>query len=210
MNLPARGPASTNLPTRSPTLRTCPPVVQHMWSISPRTSLHVASLNVSTEHTNLPRSYPHVRVTRYEPPRLYHHMSNTIHEPTRSWHNISRSKCRSIAQSTHQTTKGQQHFRLARPTHRQAKLYQTAWRYLLTARRQRPVRATVLSSPLGRAHRASRRHSRHNSLILRLSPGGIQWTARRHTRNILQLVLAPSLNGSELECYRNHHFSHSS
>ena len=30
MNLPARGPASTNLPTRSPTLRTYPLVVQHM------------------------------------------------------------------------------------------------------------------------------------------------------------------------------------
>ncbi|QCD89300.1 hypothetical protein DEO72_LG4g244 [Vigna unguiculata] len=52
----------------------------------------VASLNVSTEHTNLPRPYPHVRVTGYEPPRSYHHMSSTIHEPTRSWHNISRSK----------------------------------------------------------------------------------------------------------------------
>ena len=59
-----------------------------MWSISPRTSPHVASLNVSTEHTNLPRSYPHVRVTEYEPPRSYHHMSTTIHEPIRSWYNI--------------------------------------------------------------------------------------------------------------------------
>jgi len=28
-NLPARGPTSTNLTTRSPTLQTCPHVVQH-------------------------------------------------------------------------------------------------------------------------------------------------------------------------------------
>jgi len=35
-------------------------------------------------------------------------------------------------------SKEQQPFRLARPTRRQAKLFQTAWRYLLTARRQRP------------------------------------------------------------------------
>jgi len=88
-NLPARGPVSTNLPARSPTLRTCLPVVQHMWSTShvpPRTQ-HLST--VSTEHTNLPRSYPHRRVIEYEPPRSYHYMSTTIHEPTRSWHSIS-------------------------------------------------------------------------------------------------------------------------
>jgi len=59
-NLPARGPASTNLPAHSPTLRTYPPVVQHMWSIScvpPRTQ-HLSTM--STEHTN-------------------HHMLSTIH-----------------------------------------------------------------------------------------------------------------------------------
>ena len=148
-NLPARGPASTNLPARSPTH------VIHQ----PRTSPHVASLSVSTEHTNLPHSYPHVRVTGYEPPCSYHHMSNTIHEPTRSWHSISRSKCRSIAQSTHQTTKGQQHFCLARPTRRQAKLSQTAWRYPLTARRQRCASAPFSSSPPGGARSAARRTS---------------------------------------------------
>jgi len=74
-NLSARGHASTNLPARSPTLRTCPPVVQHMWSTSyvhPRTQ-HLSI--VSTDHTNLPRSYPHKRVNLYEPPRSYHHMS---------------------------------------------------------------------------------------------------------------------------------------
>jgi len=32
MNLPARGPTSTNLPARCPTLRTFPPVIQHTWS----------------------------------------------------------------------------------------------------------------------------------------------------------------------------------
>jgi len=73
-NLPARGLASTNLLARSPTLRTYPPVVQHMWSSSyvpPRTQ-HLSTM--STEHTNLPRSYPHRRVIEYEPPRSYHHM----------------------------------------------------------------------------------------------------------------------------------------
>ena len=93
---------------------------------------------MSTEHTNLPRSYPHVRVTGYEPPYSYHHMLITIHEPTRSWHNISRSKCKSIVQTTNQESKEQQYFRLALPTRCQAKLLQTVWRYLLTARHQRP------------------------------------------------------------------------
>ncbi|QCD89140.1 hypothetical protein DEO72_LG4g78 [Vigna unguiculata] len=107
---------STDLPARSPTY------VIHQ----PRTSPHVASLNVSTEHTNLPRSYPHVRVTGYEPPRSYHHMLTTIHEPTRSWHSISQSKCSIIAQTTHQENKRQQHLRLALPTRRQVKLLKTA------------------------------------------------------------------------------------
>jgi len=101
MNLPARGPASTNLPARSHTLQICPPVVQHMWSTSyvpPRTQ-HLST--VSTEHTNLPRSYPHRRVIEYEPPRSYHHMSITTHEPTRSWHNISWSTLASIRTLIH-------------------------------------------------------------------------------------------------------------
>jgi len=76
-NLPTRGPASTNIPVRSPTLRTCPPVVQHMWStnyVPPRTQ-HLST--VSTEHTNVPRSYPHRRVNMYEPPCSYHHILTT-------------------------------------------------------------------------------------------------------------------------------------
>jgi len=48
--------------------------------------------------------------------------------------------------TTHQMQE-QQRFRLARPTRRQAKLLQTAWRYLLTARRQR------LLEPLVSRHR---------------------------------------------------------
>ena len=90
---------------------------------------------MSTEHTNLPISYPHVRVTGYEPPRSYHHMSSTIHEPTRSWHSISRSKQASLLiKTTHQKQRtstfspGSAHTppgktvldRLAVPTHRQA------------------------------------------------------------------------------------------
>ena len=105
-NLPACGPASTNLPARSPTLWTCPPIVQHMWSTSyvpPRTQ-HLST--VSTKHTNLPRSYPHRRVIKYEPPCSYHHMSTTIHEPTRSWHNISWSTFASMrTNNTHNCTK---------------------------------------------------------------------------------------------------------
>jgi len=59
-------------PARSPTLWTYPPVVQHMWSTShvPPCMQHLSS--VSTEHTNLPRSYPYARVTEYEPPCSYH------------------------------------------------------------------------------------------------------------------------------------------
>ena len=129
----------------------------------PRTSPHMASLNVSTEHTNLLRSYPHVRATGYEPPRSYHHMLNTIHEPTRSWHNISRSKCSISAQTTHKTNQRQQQFppgpahtplgeivpnRLAVSTHRQAptscqRHYSlvNAWRS--TSCRQAPLKAQL-------------------------------------------------------------------
>jgi len=100
-----------------------------MWSTSlvPPRTWHLS--NVSTKHTNLPRSYPHVRVIGYEPPRSYHHMLTTIHEPTRSWHSISRSKCSIIAQTTHKINQEQQHFRLAQPTRRKAKSFQIAWRY---------------------------------------------------------------------------------
>jgi len=100
-NLPARGPASTNLPARSHTLQTYAPVVQHMWSSSyvpPRTQ-HLSTM--STEHTNLPRSYPHRRVIEYEPPCSYHHMLSTIHEPSRSWHNISWSMFHQNVQTIH-------------------------------------------------------------------------------------------------------------
>jgi len=86
-NLFTRGFAPTNLRACSPNLRTYPPIVQHMWSTSyvpPRTQ-HLS--NVSMKHTDLPRSYPHMRVTRYEP---------TIYEPTRSWHSISWSTSASM------------------------------------------------------------------------------------------------------------------
>jgi len=63
---------------------------------------HLSS--VSTEHTKLPRSYPHTRVIGYEPPRSYHHMFTTIHEPTRSWHNIFRSKYSIIVLKHHTPT----------------------------------------------------------------------------------------------------------
>ncbi|QCD78687.1 hypothetical protein DEO72_LG1g2323 [Vigna unguiculata] len=71
-------------------------------------------------------------------------------------------------------SKEQQRFRLARPTHCQAKLFQTAWRYSPPARRQRPPRPIVFSSPPGGAHCAARRLLSADSLTLRLSPSGYQ------------------------------------
>ncbi|QCD97616.1 hypothetical protein DEO72_LG6g2327 [Vigna unguiculata] len=85
-------------------------------------------------------------------------------------------------------SKEQQCFHLARPTRRQAKLFQTAWRYSLTARRQRPPKPTVFLSPPGGSYRVARRLSVQGSLTLCLSPGGDQQAARRHIRGILQLI----------------------
>jgi len=70
-------------------------------------------------------------------------------------------------------SKEQQHFRLAQPTRRQAKLFQTAWRYQLTARGQRPPSVTVLPLLPGGARLAARRPSVQRSLSQRLSPGGL-------------------------------------
>ncbi|QCD83017.1 hypothetical protein DEO72_LG2g3359 [Vigna unguiculata] len=92
-----------------------------------------------------------------------------------------------VSQTTHQEAKNnsvsawlgphvakeQQRLRLARPTCRQAKLLQTAWRYSLTARRQRLSDPTVFSSPPGGSHRAARRLLSADPLTLRLSPGGL-------------------------------------
>ena len=57
------------------------------------------------------------------------------------------SKASLLVKNNTPECKEQQRFRLARPTRRQAKLFQTAWRYSLTARRQR------LSEPLFPRHR---------------------------------------------------------
>jgi len=61
--------ASTNLPARGPTLRTSP---------------LAASLKCEHGTYEPPRSYPHMRVSRYEHLRSYHHVFITSHEPTRS------------------------------------------------------------------------------------------------------------------------------
>jgi len=97
---------------------------------------------VSAEHTNLPRSYPHTRVTGYEPPCSYHHVFTTIHEPTRSWHNISWTKSASLRITTY-ASHIPAAFRLAQPKCRQTKPVQTAWRDVLVARRQASHRPTV-------------------------------------------------------------------
>ena len=133
-NLPTRGPASTNLVALSPALWTCPPVVQHTWSTSyvpPRTQ-HPSS--VSTEHTNLPCSYPHTRVLGYETSHSYRQVFTTINEPTRSWHNISRSKSASLRPNNiHKSNL--QHNRLPRCKRRQAKPVHTTWRDILVTKR---------------------------------------------------------------------------
>ncbi|QCD87864.1 hypothetical protein DEO72_LG3g2404 [Vigna unguiculata] len=98
------------------------------------------------------------------------------------------SKASLSVKSNTPESKEQQRFRLARSTRRQAKLFQTAWRYSLTARRQRPPRPTVFSSPPGGPHCAARCLSVQGSLTLRLSPGDDQQAARRHIRGILQLI----------------------
>jgi len=99
-------------------------------------------------------------------------MLTTIHEPTRSWHSISRSKCSIIAQNNTQTNQEQQHLRLAQSTCRQAKSVQTAWRYQLTARHQRPSSTTVFLSPPSGAHPAATHRTVHGPLQLSLSLGG--------------------------------------
>ncbi|QCD87985.1 hypothetical protein DEO72_LG3g2525 [Vigna unguiculata] len=93
--------------------RTCPLVVLPIRTSPLVVLLYEPPRSVSTEHTNLPRSYPHARVTGYEPPRSYHHMLTAIHEPTRSWHNISRSKYSIIAKTQHNTSHSLLDFRLA-------------------------------------------------------------------------------------------------
>jgi len=127
---------------------------------------------MSTEHTNLPRSYPHVRVTGYEPPRSYHHMLTTIHEPTRSWHNISRSKCSIIAQTTHKTKQRTIAFllglaytppgkivpdRLAVSTHRQVPASFQSHYFSVTAWRSTPCRQAPLSAELSHVKPIARR-----------------------------------------------------
>jgi len=76
-------------------------IVQHTWSTSyvPPHMQHLSG--VIMEHMNLPRLYPHTRVTGYEPPCLYHHVFTTIHELTHSWHNISWTKSASLIITTH-------------------------------------------------------------------------------------------------------------
>jgi len=58
----------------------------------------------------------------------------------------------SLSVKTTPGNKEQQRYRLARPTCRQAKLFQTAWRYMPAARRQHSSSATVFPTPPGGAH----------------------------------------------------------
>ncbi|QCD89215.1 hypothetical protein DEO72_LG4g155 [Vigna unguiculata] len=54
-NLLTRGPASTNLPARSPTLRTCPPVIQHMFNAKSRLG---EPYSFGRDHPSLNNNFP--------------------------------------------------------------------------------------------------------------------------------------------------------
>jgi len=100
----------------------------------------------------------------------------------------------SLSVKTTPGSKEQQRYRLARPTRRQAKLFQTAWRYSLTARRQRPSRPTVFSSPPGGAHHAARRQTIQGPLALVSSPGAPTRAAKRRISSRTPLVFLYNLN----------------
>jgi len=57
---------------------------------------------VSTEHTNLPRSSPHTRVTGYEPPHSYHHMfTPSMNLPTHGTTSPDLSRASLLSNITH-------------------------------------------------------------------------------------------------------------
>jgi len=110
----------------------------------------------------------------------------------------------SVKDSTPQYTEHQR-FRLAQPTRRQAKLLQTAWRNSPPARRQRAPRPHWFLVTAWRSTPCRQAPAQCNPPTPWLSPGGVQWTARRHTSSFLLLVLAPNVvNYAIPECFRKH------
>ncbi|QCD89269.1 hypothetical protein DEO72_LG4g213 [Vigna unguiculata] len=73
-------------------------------------------------------------------------------------------------------------------------MLQTAWRYSLTARRQRLPRPTVFSLPPGGAHRAARRPTIQRPLTLVSPPGAPTRAARRRISSRTPLVFKVSIN----------------
>jgi len=114
--MPARSPVSMNLPARSPALRTCPPVVQHMWStsyvpprtrrlkcehetyeptslVSPLESNKIwTSLLISSRVHHHPWTYP--LMAQHLMIQVYHHCLKATHTATNcnsiAWRNLSK------------------------------------------------------------------------------------------------------------------------
>jgi len=85
------------------------------------------------------------------------------------------------------------------PKRRQAKPVQTAWRNLLTARRQTFPRPTMLQTPPSGAYPATKCHAVQRPLPLFLSLGGYQQAARRYTKGT-QMCWFYNLDCSKVYC----------
>jgi len=161
-NLSARGPASKNLPARSPTLRTSPPVVQHTWSnkYEPPRSQQPSSL--STEHTNLL-----ARILT----RDHHNMNLPAHiimcSPPAMNLPAHETKKHPLVQVSH-------HKHIKRKPKKHIVLCAIAWHYLSAARQNHSQ--TTWQAPL-----TAKCQLDLDPLFLRLSPSGSLLTTRRLT-----------------------------
>ena len=122
-NLSVRDLTSTNLPARSPTPRTSPPVVQHTWSNNYEHPRSQQPSSVSTKHTNFPA---HILTREHHNmnSRSYYHVFTTNHEPTHSWHSQASLGPSPTSQTRKMQTKRAHcslRYRLALPKHRRAK-----------------------------------------------------------------------------------------
>ena len=98
---------STDLPARSPTLRTCPLVVQHAWT---PTMNFPAYSSLKCEHRTYepPLSYPHTRVQQIRtfPPASITHFqpplrtSPLITSPAYPWPNPQDHRCKMLQNNT--------------------------------------------------------------------------------------------------------------
>jgi len=111
-------------PRRSPTLRTCPLVVQHAWTPTMNLPAH-SSLKCEHGTYEPPRSYPHTRVQqiRTYPPASITHLQSLLRtspfvtNPAYPWPSHQTHPCKSICNGSLSL-----HYRLTLPKRRQAKL----------------------------------------------------------------------------------------